>query len=77
MVMIVGVLRAGGDIKFCFYQDIIAQWVIGIPVTAFCAFVLHWPIEWVYALLGLEELVKWFASSFRVYSRRWINNLVA
>ncbi|KJF80361.1 MATE family efflux transporter [Photobacterium angustum] len=77
MVMIVGVLRAGGDIKFCFYQDIIAQWMIGIPVTAFCALILHWPIEWVYALLGLEELIKWFASSFRVHSRRWMNNLVA
>ena len=27
MMAIVGVLRAGGDVKFCLYQDLVAQWL--------------------------------------------------
>ncbi|MEL6117714.1 MATE family efflux transporter [Photobacterium sp. SP02] len=77
MTMIVGVLRAGGDIRFCFYQDIAAQWMIGIPLTAFCAFVLKLPLEWVYAMLVLEEVVKIVGSSIRIRSKAWMNNLVA
>jgi putative MATE family efflux protein len=77
MTMIVGVLRAGGDIRFCLYQDLIAQWAIGIPITAFCALVLKLPLEWIYALLALEEVIKWFGSTIRVRSKAWMNNLVA
>ncbi|RDL29512.1 MATE family efflux transporter [Photobacterium damselae] len=77
MTMIVGILRAGGDIRFCFYQDIIAQWVIGIPIVAICALVFKIPVEWIYALLGLEELVKWVGSTIRLRSKKWMNNLVA
>ncbi|ELR67788.1 Na+ driven multidrug efflux pump [Photobacterium marinum] len=77
MTMIVGVLRAGGDIRFCFYQDIAAQWFIGIPVTAFAALVLKLPLEWIYAMLMLEELVKVVGSTIRIKTRAWMNNLVA
>jgi MATE family, multidrug efflux pump len=77
MTMVVGVLRAGGDIRFCLYQDLVAQWAIGIPITAFCALVLKLPLEWIYALLALEEVIKWFGSTIRVRSKAWMNNLVA
>jgi Na+-driven multidrug efflux pump len=59
------------------YQDLIAQWAIGIPITAFCALVLKLPLEWIYALLALEEVIKWFGSTIRVRSKAWMNNLVA
>lgn len=77
MTMIVGVLRAGGDIRYCLYQDMVAQWLIGIPLTAFCAFILQLPLEWIYAMLMLEELVKSIGSAMRLKSRSWMNNLVA
>ncbi|UTV28927.1 MATE family efflux transporter [Photobacterium atrarenae] len=77
MTMIVGVLRAGGDIRYCLYQDMVAQWLIGIPLTAFCAFILQLPLEWIYAMLMLEELVKSVGSCIRLKSRVWMNNLVA
>lgn len=76
MMAIVGVLRAGGDVNFCLYQDLVAQWVIGIPVTAFCAIVLGWKPEYIYALFLLEELIKWFGSTYRIKSKKWIRNLV-
>ncbi len=77
MTMIVGVLRAGGDIRFCFYQDLTAQWLIGIPITAMMALVFKLPLEWIYAALVIEELVKWVGCIFRVRSKAWMNNLVA
>ncbi|BDU36731.1 MATE family efflux transporter [Vibrio nigripulchritudo] len=76
MMAIVGILRAGGDVNFCLYQDLIAQWVIGIPVAAFCAIILGWKPEFIFALFLLEELIKWFGSSYRIKSKKWIRNLV-
>ncbi|MDA0147717.1 MATE family efflux transporter [Vibrio sp. LaRot3] len=76
MTVIVGVLRAGGDVKFCLYQDLIAQWLIGIPVAAFAAITLGWPPEWVYLLFLTEEVIKWGGSIWRMNSKKWLKNLI-
>ncbi len=76
MTAIVGVLRAGGDVKFCLYQDLIAQWCIGIPLAAFCAVVLGWEPQWIYLLFLTEEAVKWLGSIQRIRSRKWMRNLI-
>lgn len=76
LTAIVGVLRAGGDVKYCLYQDIVSQWFIGIPIVAIGALVLGFSPEYVYALFVVEEIVKWFASISRMKSKKWIKNLV-
>ncbi|GLR75364.1 MATE family efflux transporter [Aliivibrio sifiae] len=76
LTAIVGVLRAGGDVKYCLYQDIVSQWFIGIPIAAIGALVLGFPPEYVYALFVVEEIVKWFGSIYRMKSKKWIKNLV-
>ncbi len=76
MMVIVGVLRAGGDVKFCLYQDIIAQWLIGIPLAAFAAIYLGWDPQWVYLLFLTEEVVKWMISLPRMRSKKWMKNLI-
>lgn len=76
MMAINGILRAGGDVKFCLYQDLVAQWLIGIPCAALAAALLGWPPEWVYLLFLLEEVVKWIGSIPRIKSRKWIKNLL-
>ncbi|WP_420835070.1 MATE family efflux transporter [Vibrio galatheae] len=76
MMTIVGVLRAGGDVKFCLYQDLVAQWLIGIPLAAFAAIGLGWEPEWIYLLFLTEEGIKWFASLYRMKTRKWIRNLI-
>jgi putative MATE family efflux protein len=76
MMLIVGVLRAGGDVKFCLYQDLVAQWLIGIPLAAFAAIYLGWKPEWIYLLFLTEELVKWGSSLYRMTTRKWIRNLI-
>lgn len=76
MTTIVGVLRAGGDVKFCLYQDLIAQWLIGIPLAAIAAIYWGWPPEAVYLLFLTEEVIKWGGSLYRVRSRKWLRNLI-
>ncbi|PQJ88751.1 MATE family efflux transporter [Aliivibrio sifiae] len=76
LTAIVGVLRAGGDVKYCLYQDIVSQWFIGIPIAAIGALLLGFPPEYVYALFVVEEIVKWFGSIYRMKSKKWIKNLV-
>ncbi|WP_165311571.1 MATE family efflux transporter [Vibrio ziniensis] len=76
MIAIVGVLRAGGDVKFCLGQDLIAQWVIGIPLAAFAALYLNASPEWIYLLFLSEEAVKWVGCYFRVRSKKWMRNLI-
>ncbi|MBJ3848341.1 hypothetical protein JGC95_23690 [Salmonella enterica subsp. enterica serovar Corvallis] len=76
MMAIVGVLRAGGDVKFCLYQDLLAQWVIGIPLAAFAAIYLEVSPVWVYLLFLVEEMVKWVGVLYRIVSRKWMRNLI-
>ncbi|MGL5585451.1 MAG: MATE family efflux transporter [Plesiomonas sp.] len=76
MLMIIGVLRAGGDIKFCFYQDVIAQWFIGIPLVAFLAFYTDVGMQWVYLAIFTEEAVKIVGCYYRVRSKVWMKNIV-
>lgn len=76
MPMIIGLLRAGGDTRFCLWQDMLALWCWGLPLTA--AVTLIWPQSWSWVVLALlaEELAKLFASSWRVSRRHWLTSLV-
>ena len=75
MIIINGILRAGGDNLFCLRMDLISMWMVGVPLTAFAAFVLGWDYQYVYMMIMTEELVK-FALCFQRYLKRyWISNL--
>ncbi len=76
MMAIVGVLRAGGDVKFCLYQDLVAQWLISIPLAAFAAIKLGLEPQWVYLFFLTEEVVKWIGSLMRMASKKWMKNLI-
>nr|WP_216614094.1 MATE family efflux transporter [Vibrio rotiferianus] len=76
MMAIVGVLRAGGDVKFCLYQDLVAQWLISIPLAAFAAIKLGLEPQWVYLFFLTEEVVKWVGSLMRMASKKWMKNLI-
>ncbi|MDX2322616.1 MAG: MATE family efflux transporter [Moritella sp.] len=75
MIIINGILRAGGDNHFCLRMDLIAMWIIGVPSTAFAALVLDWDFNHVYMLLLVEEIVKLSLCFHRYLSGRWLNNL--
>ncbi len=75
LILINGILRAGGENKFCLRMDMIAMWMVGIPIVAFAAFVLKWPFAWVLALMTLEEVTKFTLCIRRYWQRHWLKNL--
>lgn len=75
MLIINGILRAGGDNLFCLRMDFISMWIVGVPATLFVAFVLNWDYQYVYMMMLSEELVKFILCFQRYLKRYWINNL--
>ena len=75
MVIINGILRAGGDNHFCLRMDFISTWMAGVPLTAFAAFILQWDFQYVYMFMLTEELVKFSLCFHRYLKRYWMNNL--
>jgi putative MATE family efflux protein len=74
-IIIVGILRSGGDARFSFFLDGLVIWIVGVPMAFFTAFVLHLPVYWVYLAIMSEELLKWIIGMRRTFSRKWIHNL--
>jgi Na+-driven multidrug efflux pump len=73
---IVGILRGGGDTKFSMYMEMVAIWLIGVPLAFLGGFVWKLPVSGVFALVQAEELSKMVVGFYRMLSRRWIHNLV-
>ena len=76
IIIIVGVLRGGGDAKVSLAIEASTMWLIGVPVAFIGAFILKLPVYQVYALCTLEEIVKGVFCLRRFKSKKWINNLV-
>jgi putative MATE family efflux protein len=76
LIIIVGVLRAGGDTRFSMFLDAGTVWLVGVPMALICGLVLHFPVYQVYLLIISEELVKYCIALWRFFSHRWVNNLV-
>ena len=73
---IVGVLRSGGDTRYCLFLDLVSVWGIAVPLILFGAAVLRLPIHWVVALAYSEEVFKVYFSARRVRSNVWANCVV-
>jgi putative MATE family efflux protein len=74
-VIIIGILRSGGDTRFSLILDGLVIWLVGVPAAAAGAFLFGLPVQWVYALTLSEEAVKLAAGLWRYFSKRWINDL--
>jgi len=74
--MIVGVLRGGGDTKFCLILDASAVWFIGIPLAFISVMVLNLPVHLVLACVFFEEIVKMIVTIPRFIKKKWINNVI-
>lgn len=75
MIRIIGVLRAGGDNKFCLVTDTIVMWIFGLPIYALAIFIGGWPFTILYALMFLEDGLKFLPVYFRIQKRKWMKNL--
>lgn len=74
-MLICGIFRAGGDVKYGLICDIIAMWGYAVPIGLVCAFVLKLPEMWVYFILCLDEFVKMPVNIMHYKKRKWIRNI--
>jgi len=75
MIRILGVLRAGGDNRFCLITDTIVMWVIGIPIYTAAIFLGGFSFLTIYTLMYLEDVAKFIPVRHRIGVRRWMKNL--
>lgn len=75
MMRIIGVLRAGGDNRFPLFIDTVAMWGVGLPIFVAAVFLCDLPFFYIYALIFVEEVVKYIPVIRRIRLRRWMNNL--
>ena len=75
IILIVGILRGGGDAKQAFIIEGSTMWFIGVPLTIIGAFVFQQPVYIVYALAMIEEICKCILCLMRLKSGLWIKNV--
>ncbi len=75
-MMIVGLLRTGGDTRYAFLADSGSIWFVGIPMALLGAFVFHLPVYWVALMAAADEMVKFAAAMWRVARRQWANSII-
>ncbi len=71
-VMVVGVLRGGGDVRTNLLLDSGLLWGLAIPLGLITGFGLHWSAPAVFFCMRCDNIVKSVAGLFRLRSGRWI-----
>jgi putative MATE family efflux protein len=66
-MLMVGIIRSGGDTRFAAVCDIAAVWVLTLPVMLIATYVFNAPFALVYVLSNLEMLFKCVAGSVRLF----------
>ena len=77
MTLAMGILRAGGDNRFCLLTDTICMWFISIPLVWCAAFVWQLSFVLVVMIMYSEEICKAFMFAWRVKNKRWMKNLTS
>ncbi|MGE4583102.1 MAG: MATE family efflux transporter [Sphaerochaeta sp.] len=75
MVIIVGILRSGGDTRYSMFAEMFGVWAVGVPLAFIGALVLHLNIYQLYLLLGMEEVSKMILGLYRIKKGTWVNDL--
>lgn len=73
--IIVGILRGGGDVTAGMVIDICSMLLLAVPLAALVGLGLGWGVVWVYAVMCAEEIWKFFASTWRFRTKKWIRNV--
>lgn len=75
-LFVCGILRCGGDTRFCMFVDLGCSWLISVPLVFLGVKVLHTSLPVAVALVYSSEIVKCALCFFRFYSGKWIRTLV-
>ncbi|EOD01177.1 MATE family efflux transporter [Caldisalinibacter kiritimatiensis] len=75
-VLVVGILRGGGDTKYSLFLEMGSVWGVGVPLAFIGALYWRLPIYLVVALVSIEEVVKSSIGIPRIISKKWVRNVV-
>ncbi|NLZ77131.1 MAG: MATE family efflux transporter [Spirochaetales bacterium] len=75
LIVIVGILRAGGDTRFSMFAEMFGVWGIGVPLAFIGVLFLNLPIVPLYILVAMEEVFKLLIGLGRLKSGKWLNDL--
>jgi Na+-driven multidrug efflux pump len=75
MILVVGMMRSGGDTRYSLFLDGVIIWILGVPMAVLGGFLLHLPVYWVYLMVMSEEFTKCILGLRRYFSRKWIHDL--
>ena len=75
-VIIVSILRTGGDVRTAAAIDVGSLWLVGVPAAWAAGLLLKWDIAFVYMVTYLEQLAKAAAALWRYRQGRWIRTIV-
>ncbi|MBO6119245.1 MAG: MATE family efflux transporter [Lachnospiraceae bacterium] len=76
-LFMVGILRAGGDIKITIAIDLLSCWCLGVVFTFLSVMVWKQPIHIAYAWLLTDAVTKGIFGYMRYRKFKWANNLVS
>ena len=75
-IIIVSVLRTGGDVGAAAAIDVGSLWLIGVPAACVAGLLLKWDIAFVYLATYLEQIFKAFVALRRYRKGNWVRNIV-
>lgn len=75
MPTLIGIVRAGGDSKFVFWNDLISIFGVTIPLSFLAAFVFEWNPVIVVLCLNSDQIFKCVAAFIRANNFKWIKKL--
>ena len=76
LIMIVGILRSGGDTLFCMIMELGCLWGVGLVLGTLGAFVFKLDVLYVFLLFEVEQLMKVIIGYFRYKQKKWVKNIV-
>jgi putative MATE family efflux protein len=74
-ILIVGMMRSGGDTRYSLFLDGVIIWLLGVPMAVLGGFILKLPVYWVFLMVMSEELTKCILGLRRYFTRKWIHDL--
>lgn len=74
-VLVVGILRGGGDTRYSMILEMSCVWLVGVPLAFIGAIWFKLPIYFLVALVSAEEVVKFIMAMRRVHSRQWVHQI--
>ena len=76
VLMIVGVFRGGGDTTYSMLVQLGTVWCFAIPAGFIAAVYFKMPLEKVFFVITLEEVLRVFFEAKRLKSKKWIRNVI-